>query len=244
MTTQRLTLPELVEGQAVPETTVNEQVRRIEAMASVAIVKDRDLTAPPGSCADGDSYIIAGSPTGAWAGRPNQIATAVGTNAANGWYFVVPIEGTFAYIQDENIFAKFDGASTWDDLAATAPQIRAGTLDNVFLTPLGLFAASAPAVLTSSASITPDGDNGFNFTLTLAHDATLQNPTNFDVGRSGIIEITQDGTGNQTLAYGSDWKFPGGAPVLSTAAGAIDVLAYIVIASGRILATLTKAYSS
>lgn len=38
------------------------------------------------------------------------------------------------------------------------------------------------------------------------------------------IRIIQDGTGNRTLAYGSKYKFPGGAPVLSTAASAKDFL--------------------
>jgi hypothetical protein len=79
--------------------------------------------------------------------------------------------------------------------------------------------------------------------LTLAHNATLANPSNFKVGQSGIIEITQDGTGSRTMAYGSNWKFPGGSPTLSTTAGAIDCISYVVTASGRILCNLAKAFS-
>lgn len=112
------------------------------------------------------------------------------------------------------------------------------------MSPSKSLAAGVPAALTSSANITPDGANGFNFTLTLAENATLENPSNFGVGRSGVIMITQDGSGSRTLAYGSNWRFPGGAPVLSTAAGSIDLLSYWVAQSGVILATLTKAYST
>lgn len=247
MTTPRGS-PELTTGQAVPETTVNEQIRRTEAGACLFPVKDKDLTAPPGSCSDGDSYIIAATATGLWVGKEKQIATAVGANAASGWYYHTPVEGFFAYPQDENTLYRYDG-SAWGIYSpaiaeASNAEVWAGSASDRFLSPLRLYSASAPVALTSGATITPDGDNGFNFTLTLAHNATLANPSNFDVGRSGIIVITQDGTGSRTLAYGSNWKFPGGAPVLSTAAGAVDVLAYYVVTSSIIVATLTKAYSS
>jgi hypothetical protein len=69
MTTPRLGAPELVVGQAVPETTVNEQIRYIESGAGHFIFKDRDLATPPGSPADGDCYLVASSPTGAWTGH-------------------------------------------------------------------------------------------------------------------------------------------------------------------------------
>jgi hypothetical protein len=106
-TTPRLGAPELTEGQAVPEATVNEQVRYAEQGANQFIVKDKDLATPPGSPADGDAYIIAGSPTGAWAGRPNQIAFYLST----AWSFVVPIEGTRAEVQDEDTVYRYSGAA-------------------------------------------------------------------------------------------------------------------------------------
>lgn len=237
--------PELVEGQAAPETTVNEQIRRTEAGANHYLVVDKDLATPPGSCADGATYIVASSPTGAWVGHTGDLAIAVGTNASNGWYFRDPAEGELAYVQDENAFyvcTTGNSPATWESLSATAAEIRAGSISGKFLTPANVYTAAVGAALTSGATITPDGNNGFNFTLTLAHNATLANPSNFKDGQSGIIVITQDGTGSRTLAYGTNWKFPGGAPVLSTAAGAVDLIAYAVVGS-TIYATLTKAYS-
>ena len=93
--------------------------------------------------------------------------------------------------------------------------------------------------LTDGATITPDFDDANNFSVTLGGNRTLANPSNCTAGQSGIITITQDGTGSRTLAYGSYWKFSGGtAPTLTTTASAVDVLAYYVESSSRITATL------
>jgi hypothetical protein len=113
MTTTPRGAPELAPSQAVPETTVNEQIRRTEAGMGRYPVADR-ITAPPGSCADGASYIIISAATGAFAGKEGQIATAVGTNAASGWLFRALgaiDEGVMAYVQDEDAEYKWDGSS-------------------------------------------------------------------------------------------------------------------------------------
>lgn len=238
-TSPRLGYTELTSGQAVPETTVNEISRTLEQGANYFIAKDKDTLTPPGSPADGDCYVIAGTGAGGWTGKDQKIAFRMST----GWLYITPIEGTRAYLQDEDKLYQYSG-SAWSDVGASNSQVWVGSATDRYLTPAVLYTASAPVALTSGTTITPDGDNGFNFTLTLAHNATLANPSNFDTGRSGLIVITQDGTGSRTMAYGSNWKFPGGAPVLSTAAGTVDVLAYYVVSGSQIVATLTKAYSS
>ncbi len=93
--------------------------------------------------------------------------------------------------------------------------------------------------LTDGATITPDLDDANNFSVTLGGSRTLANPSNCTAGQSGVITITQDGTGSHTLAYGSYWKFSGGtAPTLTTTGSAVDVLAYYVESATRITATL------
>jgi hypothetical protein len=93
--------------------------------------------------------------------------------------------------------------------------------------------------LTDGATITPDFATGNNFSVTLAGNRTLANPTNLTAGQSGVIVVTQDATGGRTLAFGSNWKFPGGtAPTLTTTADAVDVIAYYVESSSRITARL------
>ena len=77
--------------------------------------------------------------------------------------------------------------------------------------------------LSDAASISTNLTLSNNFSVTLAGNRTLANPTNIAAGQSGSIFITQDGTGSRTLAYGSYFKFVGGtAPTLSTAAAAVD----------------------
>ena len=91
--------------------------------------------------------------------------------------------------------------------------------------------------LTDGATITPDFAAGNNFSVTLGGNRTLANPTNQTAGQSGVIVVTQDGTGGRTLAFGSNWKFPGGtAPTLTTTAAAVDVIAYYVESASRITA--------
>jgi hypothetical protein len=93
--------------------------------------------------------------------------------------------------------------------------------------------------LTDGSTITPNFAAANNFSVTLGGNRTLANPTNLTAGQSGVIVITQDGTGSRTLAYGSNFKFPGGtAPTLTTAANSVDVLAYYVESASRITARL------
>ena len=95
-----------------------------------------------------------------------------------------------------------------------------------------------PVALTDASTIAVDLSLGNNFTVTLAGNRTLGAPSNVTAGQSGVIVVTQDGTGSRTLAYNSAYKFAGGtAPTLTTTASAVDVLAYYVESSSRITVT-------
>ena len=98
--------------------------------------------------------------------------------------------------------------------------------------------------LTDGPNISVDFNAGQNFTVTLAGNRTLDNPTNCVAGQVGSIFIVQDGSGNRTLTYGTSYDFAGGsAPTLSTDANAIDRYDYIVQTSTDVHMVLTKAYS-
>jgi hypothetical protein len=116
-----------------------------------------------------------------------------------------------------------------------------GTLD---VTGVGTFDAAtrgSVGTLTDAATITPDFAAANHFSVTLAGNRTLANPTNLVAGQSGAIFITQDGTGSRTLTYGTYWKFAGGTlPTLSTAAGAVDMLVYVVKSSTEVYASLSN----
>jgi hypothetical protein len=97
----------------------------------------------------------------------------------------------------------------------------------------------AVTALTDGSTITPDFAAANNFSVTLGGNRTLANPTNLVAGQSGIIKLTQDGTGSRTLAFGSYWDFAAGvAPTLTTTAAAVDILAYYVDSTTNITARL------
>jgi hypothetical protein len=126
--------------------------------------------------------------------------------------------------------------------AATTAQILANTADKVLLTD-DTWAAGDYVALTDAATVDVDLSLGINFSLTIGGNRTLGAPSNTKNGQAGEIIITQDGTGSRTLAYHANWKFAGDSdPVLSTAAGAVDVLSYKVVNSTFIIAALSKAF--
>ncbi len=96
-----------------------------------------------------------------------------------------------------------------------------------------------PVALTDGATIAVDMSLGNNFSVTLGGSRSLGDPSNVTAGQSGVIVVTQDGTGSRTLAYaGTKYKFAGGtAPTLTTTAAAVDVLAYYCESATRITVT-------
>ena len=107
--------------------------------------------------------------------------------------------------------------------------------------------AQPQAAVAFSATVTLDLNGGADQMfgpLTLTGNATLANPSNAASGAVVVLDIRQDATGGRTLSYGSHWRFPGGAPDLSTAGDARDVLVGVVIATDYIAATLHKGVST
>jgi len=63
--------------------------------------------------------------------------------------------------------------------------------------------------------------------VTLAGNRTLDNPTQMVAGGCYVLRVVQDGTGSQTLAYGSAYDWEGNsAPTLSTGAADVDLLLF------------------
>lgn len=72
-------------------------------------VKDRNLATPPALPADGDTYIIAASASGAWAGKSGHVAVWVAGTPAGSWVFGAPCTGWVAFVEDENKLTAFYG---------------------------------------------------------------------------------------------------------------------------------------
>jgi hypothetical protein len=97
-------------AQAQKHVTHNAALRALDAIVQLAVV-DKDLAAPPAEPAEGARYIVAASPTGAWAGHAGEIAAF--QDAA--WRFYAPREGWRAWVADEDTLYVRNG-SAWTAL--------------------------------------------------------------------------------------------------------------------------------
>lgn len=117
-------------------------------------VKDQHLATPPSSPVAGDRYIVAASPTGAWAGKTGQIAEWSGS----AWTFVVPKVGTTAIVDDEAKQYTYNGTA-WVRTGGALQTVTAGngltgggTADSVSL---AVGAGNGIAVASTSVSAKP-----------------------------------------------------------------------------------------
>ena len=76
-------------------------------MIVAAAVEGPPQAAPPSSPAIGACYIVGASPSGAWAGKAQQLATYT----SGGWRFVAPRDGLNAYVKTSGATAAFRGTA-------------------------------------------------------------------------------------------------------------------------------------
>lgn len=105
--TPRLNLPYIRASQAQKEVTHNAALNMADALIQ-AVVEDKDLSAPPGSPAEGKVWIVAASASGAWAGQSGKLAHYIG----GAWVFLTPAEGFRVWLRDEALEARHTG-SAW-----------------------------------------------------------------------------------------------------------------------------------
>ena len=164
------------------------------------------------------------SPT--FTGTPAAPTAAVSTNTTQ----LATTAFVVAEIADEvgTTVQGYDADTAKTDVAQTFTAAQRGTI----------------STLTDGATITPDFATANNFTVTLAGNRTIANPSNLTAGQSGSIFIVQDGTGSRTASWGSYWDFAAGtAPTLTTDANAVDRVDYVVRSSTSIHTVFTGNYS-
>lgn len=96
---------------------MNANLLRLGRIGCHLSVRDRDLTAPPGTPEDGDTYIVAATATGAWEGHEDEIALWDGAE----WVFYEPRTGWTAVIEDEKVLAGFFTGDGWSAGAELDP---------------------------------------------------------------------------------------------------------------------------
>jgi hypothetical protein len=150
--TPRLSLPYIAQGQAQKEVTHNDALNTLDALVNLYVL-DRDLSAPPGSPADGDTYLVKATGTDDWAGQDGKIAFCLD----GGWRFFAPAKGLIAYVADEQTILVYTG-SEWAGLAAIL------SLQNLSLLGVNTTADTTNKLAVKSSAILFDNEgNGVQF---------------------------------------------------------------------------------
>ncbi len=191
-TTPRTALPLLAAAQAQKHVTHNDALLQLDALLFARFL-DRDLSAPPSSPADGDTYLVKATASGAWTGQSNQIAYA----CDGAWRFAAPFTGLAAYVVDEAKLIVFTG-SAWVDYASIL------NLQNVPLLGVNTTADTTNKFATKSAALLFDNiGNGVQAKLNkhaASDTASLLYQTNY----SGRAELGLTGDDNFHLKVSPD----------------------------------------
>ena len=199
-----------------------------------------------------DHELIAGGRTVNFTGGTGQLAGIVANDnsavlpAGTGYLItVVSAAGQVIVPQFQTQLLFANGATQWLDQLAPVPSVT--TSYQYLPLPTGTPAAGEAPVatgageasawgtvlattvvaLTDGPTIAVNASAGNLFRVTLGANRTLASPAGGFDGQLIRVEVTQDGTGGRTLAYGGAYDFgTAGAPVLSTAPGVVDVLGF------------------
>jgi hypothetical protein len=226
-TTPRTGAPLLAAAQAQKHVTHNEALYQFDAFLCARFL-DRDLTAPPSTPADGDTYLVHATATGDWTGQSGKIAyCADGT-----WRFYAPFGGLVAYVADESKLIVCTG-SAWVDYASLM------VLQNVPLIGVNT-TATAPNLLTveSNAVLFTDVPTGSGGTGDVRATLSKQAAANtasflFQDNFSGRAEIGLAGDDNfhfKVSPDGATWH----DAIIVTASSGLATLASATIASADI----------
>src|SRR4051812_37634463 len=140
-TTPRVALPLLAAAQAQKHVTHNEALLELDALIATVIL-DRDLSTPPATPSDGDTYLVKATGTGAWMGQDGKLAYSID----GGWRFYAPFEGLTAYVADEAKLIFYNG-SAWVDFVSAVP------LENIPMLGVNATADSTNKLTVASAAV-------------------------------------------------------------------------------------------
>jgi hypothetical protein len=196
--TPRLKLAQLVSMQELNNVTWNEALAQLDALVDLYLL-GQFVDTPPVGPADGDAYLIGGSPTGAWSGHAYKIAFFLD----GAWRFAIPFNGLRAFVTTTNTIVIYQNG-VWSDLNAL---ISANEVSVASAATCDLGAANALFVqITGTTTITGfgSGTNKLRFVrfaqgLTLTHNGTsliLLGGANRTAAAGDVGLYASDGSGN------------------------------------------------
>lgn len=186
----------LEDRQDSAEDAVNEIANFLQAM-SMATIVDRDLSAAPGSPADGAMYLVDGTPGGGddWENHGADLAFY-----HDGWYFVTPKDGFIIHVDDEDIvliledgsWVQLDryGTKTW---AVTVPAPAAADEAFLFYTDKAITISEVRSVREGGTSVTWNiyhGADKTSGTNVFTSNQVTTSTTTGDVDNSGFNDAT------------------------------------------------------
>ena len=112
-TTPRLALPYLQQNQAQKHVTLNDALRRLDALVQMHVLSAA-TSGPPASPADGDAYLLPAEPLSADWSIASEGQLAVFQDGA--WEFLTPHTGWLVFDAESGALLLFDG-SDWTNLS-------------------------------------------------------------------------------------------------------------------------------
>ena len=164
-----------------------------------------------------------------------KINTAVGLSVTNGVVSAVLANGTtigVVRVADTNNLTATAGAI--DVGANIAKKDSANTF-----TKAQVVALSTPAF---ASTMTLDFSNSNSFSFTATSDFTLANPSNIVAGGVYYIIIKQDATGGRNISWGSNFKFRGLQPSISSTGGSTSIIAIMAVDTGFLATEVFTGY--
>ena len=196
--TPNLVLPYLAANQSQKHVTVNEALRRLDALVQVT-VQSAALATPPGSPTEGQRWIVAAAATGAWVGQSGKIAAW----QDGAWVFYAPLDGWSAVdISSDTPLLYNAGTGIWTGLITGVFSDAAFTLqDDIDSTKQARFQIAGFTAGATRVFTLPDVSGTLAVLSGVAQ--TFQNTTTFSatsvtVGSSAAASTLGIGTGATT----------------------------------------------
>lgn len=192
--TINLEMPFIMPSQAQKHVTHNEALLLLDAVTQLSVVDER--AAPPEDPRDGERFLVAANPGGAWAGRQGRIAI----RQDGYWAFASPKTGWRAWFSATGRLKVFDGAA-WRDLPLP---------ENAEVATLGVSAtadANNRIAVSSPASLFSHAGGGHQLKVNKAA-ATDTASLLFQSNWTGHAEMGLAGNTDFSIkvSSGGDWK--------------------------------------
>jgi len=194
--TTHLGLPYLAAAQAQKHVTHNDALNRLDTVVQLAVI-DTTLTAPPGSPAEGDRYIVADGATGDWAGHDGGVAAFID----GAWVLVEAKPGWVAFdAASEAVLVRHDEA--WSAIGSFLGAVaRLGV--NTEADDTNRLAVRSNAVLFTGVAAADGGTGDVRFMISKEADGDTASLL-FQSGFSGRAEVGLAGDADFVFKVSAD----------------------------------------